>query len=69
MTTELRTLAGTIVRVFVAATLAQFIANGGDVFAIDGNAAKTIISSGIAAAAIALYNYANPRDHRYGIKR
>ncbi len=68
-TQETRALAGTLARVFVAAILAQFIANGADVFAIDGDGARTLLSSGIAAAAIALYNALNPNDHRYGVKR
>ena len=68
-TQETRALAGTLLRVFVAATLAQFIANGADVFAVDAQGARALLSSGIAAAAIALYNALNPADHRYGVKR
>jgi hypothetical protein len=67
-TQETRALAGTLLRVFVAAILAQFIANGADVFAIDTDGAQTLISSGIAATAIAFYNALNPNDHRYGVK-
>lgn len=58
---------GTFVRVFLAAVLAQFIAFGGDVFALDGDAVKTILSAGVAAVAIAAFNALNPKDNRYGI--
>jgi hypothetical protein len=63
---ELTRIGGTLARVFVAAVLAQFIAAGGDVFALDGNGVQTIVSSGIAAAAIAAFNWLNPKDDRYG---
>ena len=66
---QIEAMLGTIVRVFVGATLAQFIADGGDPFSVSGSALKTIIGSGIAAVAVTVYNWANPNDHRYGIKK
>lgn len=67
-TNELTKIGGTIARVFLAAVLAQFIAQGGDVFTIDGDGLRTIISAGVAAAAVAAFNWLNPGDHRYGLK-
>jgi hypothetical protein len=67
-TNELTKIGGTIARVFLAAVLAQFIAQGGDVFAIDGDGLRAIISAGAAAAAVAAFNWLNPSDHRYGLK-
>lgn len=67
-TNELTKIGGTIARVFLAAVLAQFIAQGGDVFAIDGDGLRTIISAGVAAAAVAAFNWFNPSDQRYGLK-
>lgn len=58
---------GTLVRVFVAAVLAQFIAGGADVFALDGDAVRTIVSAGVSAAALVGFNWANPKDDRYGV--
>lgn len=67
-TNELTKIGGTLIRVFAAAVLAQFIAAGGDVFAIDGNGLRTIVSAGVAAAAVAAFNWLNPSDQRYGLK-
>lgn len=66
MNNELKTLAGTLLRVFCAAVLAQFLAGGADVFAVDGDGLRTIISSGVSAVAVAAYNWLNPSDARYG---
>lgn len=63
---EMKRVGGTIARVFAAAVLAQFISQGGDVFSLDGEGVRTIVSSGIAAAAIAAFNWLNPKDDRYG---
>lgn len=65
---ELKQIGGTLIRVFLAATLAQYLAMGGDVFAIDGDGLRTIVSAGIAAVVTAAANWLNPRDHRYGLK-
>jgi type IV secretory pathway TrbL component len=66
---EIKKISGTLIRVFVAATLAQFLAGGGDVFAVSADAAKTIVASGVAAAALVVFNYLNPRDDRYGVSK
>lgn len=63
---EIESITGTLVRVFVASVLAQFIAGGADVFAIDGDGLRTIISSGISAAAVTAFNWLNGSDDRYG---
>jgi hypothetical protein len=66
--TETKAVLGTVVRVFLAAVLAQFIAGGADVFAVDGDGLRTIVSAGVAAVALAAANWLNPSDHRYGVK-
>lgn len=66
MNDELRALTGTLLRVFCAAVLAQFLASGADVFAVDGDGLRTILSSGISAVAVTVYNWLNPSDSRYG---
>lgn len=53
-------------RVFLAATLAQFISMGGDVFALDLESLKVILSSGISATVLVAYKYLNPNDDSYG---
>jgi len=58
---------GTLVTVFVVAVLSQFIALGGDVFAVDMTGLKALVSAGVLAAAAALVAYLNPADARYGI--
>ena len=58
---------GTFVTVFVVAVLSQFIALGGDVFAVDMTGLKALVSAGVLAAAAALVAYLNPADARYGI--
>ena len=67
-TNELKEIGGTIGRVFLAATMAQYLAMGGDVFSIDGDGLRAIISAGVAAAVTAAANWLNPSDHRYGLK-
>lgn len=64
---ETKAIAGTLVRVFLAAVLAQFIAGGSDVFAVDGDGLRSIVSAGVAAVAVAAFNFVNPKDTRYGI--
>jgi len=63
----LKGIAGTLVTVFVVAVLSQFIALGGDIFAVDTTGLKALVSAGVLAAAAALVAYLNPADTRYGI--
>jgi hypothetical protein len=62
-----KALINSFAKVFGAAALAQFIALGGDVFSVDADGVKTIISSAIAAVAVVAYNYLSPSDTRYGV--
>ena len=68
MSQDVKSMLGTVARVFVAASLAQFIAGGSDAFALSGDALRAIVSSGVAAAATAAFNWLNPTDGRYGRK-
>lgn len=56
----------TLWKTFVVALLAQFIALGSDVFSLDWEGAKTILSAGIAAAVMFLYNYFSKTFPLYG---
>lgn len=54
-------------RVFIAATLAQFFAMGGDIFSIDMEGLKTILASGASATLLVVYKYFDPKDQSYGV--
>lgn len=62
---EMKLVAGTLVRTFVAACLAQFLSMGA-YLTMPMEAWKAVLSSGVAAVAIAAYNWLNPKDTRYG---
>lgn len=64
---ELRAILGTLVRVFVGACIAAFASGGVDVFAFNEAGLKTVLSAGIGATALAVFNYVNPHDSRYGV--
>lgn len=53
-------------RVFLAATLAQYIHMGVGIFDLDMDSLKTIISSGVSATALVAFKYLNPNDSSYG---
>lgn len=67
MDQKLKQIGGTLARVFFAAVLAQFIATGGDALSPSGDVVKTALSAGVSAVALAVFNFLNPRDSRYGI--
>ena len=60
-------IAGTFVTVFIVAALSQFIALGGDIFALNGDGLKALVSAGVLAVAAAVVAALNPKDTRYGI--
>jgi hypothetical protein len=62
---EMKTVAGTLVRTFIAACLAQFLSMGAWV-TMPLDAWKNVAAAGVAAVAIAAYNWINPKDTRYG---
>jgi hypothetical protein len=62
---EMQAVAGTLVRTFIAACLAQFLSMGAWV-TMPAEAWKNVLAAGVAAVAIATYNWLNPRDTRYG---
>jgi hypothetical protein len=66
MTQQNKNLVASFGRVFVTALLAQFIASGGDVFALDADGGKAILGAGIAALALSVLNYLRPGDTRFG---
>ena len=53
-------------RSFVGAGLATFLATGGDIFALNGDGLKAIVSAGIAALLPVALRWANPNDDSFG---
>lgn len=64
---KVKAFLGTVVRVFVGACVAAFASGGVDVFAFNEAGLKTVLSAGIGAVALAVFNYVNPKDTRYGV--
>ncbi len=56
-----------LVRAFAIAALAVFLDNGADIFALDVDGAKAILTAGVAAVAWTVFAWLNPRDKRIGI--
>ena len=55
-------------RSFLSACLAQFIALGGGVFDLNGDALKTIVAAGLAAILPVILRWLNPNDAGFGVK-
>ena len=55
-------------RSFAAACVAQFLALGGSAFDLNGDAAKSIISAGVAALLPVILRWLNPNDVAFGYK-
>jgi hypothetical protein len=53
-------------RSFLAACLSAFIVAGGDVFSLDADGLKTVISAGFAAVLPVLLRALNPNDSAFG---
>ena len=53
-------------RSFVGAALATFLASGGDIFSLNGDGLKAIVSAGIAALLPVALSWANPNDDSFG---
>jgi hypothetical protein len=53
-------------RSFVGAALATFLAAGGDIFSLNGDGLKAIVSAGIAALLPVALRWANPNDDSFG---
>lgn len=58
----------TFVKTFIVAMLAQFIAMGSDIFAVDKGGWKSILSAGVAAVVMFGYNYLSSSFPLYGNK-
>lgn len=66
MNPEIKAIASTLLKVFVAACLAQIIASDLGVLEMSSDAFKSVVGAGISAVVVAGYNYISPRDTRYG---
>ena len=53
-------------RSFMAAALATFVATGGDVFSLDLEGVKAILTAGVVAVLPVLLRYLNPSDAAFG---
>jgi hypothetical protein len=52
---------------FIIAIFTQFVANGADLFALDGDTLRTILNAGISSAAWVVFRFINPKDANYGL--
>jgi len=57
----------TLAVVFLSSALAAFIGLGVNIFDIGVEGWKGIVGAGVAAVAVAAFNWLNPKDHRYGV--
>jgi len=53
-------------RSFLAAALSAFVATGGDVFSLDLEGVKAILTAGVVAILPVLLRYLNPSDAAFG---
>lgn len=53
-------------RAFVGAAVAVFLAAGGDLWAVDGDLLKAMISAGVGALIPVVVRWANPNDPAFG---
>ncbi len=53
-------------RSFLAAALSAFVATGGDVFSLDLEGVKAILTAGVVAILPVLLRYLNPSDTAFG---
>lgn len=53
-------------RSFLAAALSAFVATGGDVFSLDLEGVKAILTAGVVAVLPVLLRYLNPSDAAFG---
>ena len=53
-------------RSFLAAALSAFVATGGDVFSLDLDGVKAILTAGVVAILPVLLRYLNPSDSAFG---
>ena len=68
MNKEQKALLASWGRSFAAACVAQFLALGGSAFDLNGDAAKSIISAGVAALLPVILRWLNPNDTAFGSK-
>ena len=52
---------------FIIAIFTQFVANGADVFSLDGDTAKAILNAGVSSAAWVVFRFVNPKDTAFGL--
>ncbi len=53
-------------RSFMAAAVSAFVATGGDVFSLDLEGVKAILTAGVVAILPVLLRYLNPSDSAFG---
>lgn len=64
-----KTMLFSFLRVFLAASIAQYFQIGKDIFSLDTETWRAILGSGVSALIITAYNYVNPNDTRFGYKK
>lgn len=53
-------------RSFLAAAVSAFVATGGDVFSLDIDGVKAILTAGVVAVLPVVLRYLNPKDTAFG---
>lgn len=54
-------------KVFAATVLGLFLADGADIFAVDGNDLRAWLAVALSSLLPVIINYINPGDDRYGV--
>lgn len=67
MNQQLRAYLISLARLFVTASLAVYFTINESPFDLDFDDGKAIVSAGIAAVLMSIFNALNPKDERYGI--
>lgn len=67
MSKQTKAVATTLLKVFVAACLAQIIASGAGVLDLGTDGYRAVLGSGVGAVVVAAYNWISPNDARYGV--
>lgn len=66
MSDQIKAVAGTLVKVFMAACFAQIIAGGTGVLDLGADGWRAVAGAGLGAVVVAAYNWISPSDPRYG---
>ena len=69
LTENTKNLIASWVRIFIAATIAAVLQSGTAPWEWANEQLLNFVWAGVGATLVAIYNYLNPNDTRYGIKK